>query len=168
MNFSYSSLIKRTVPKDSTLYFLLLSEYLRVTENYTFLTEKIQPFPARDQQEMTVLEFTEKCFVFLRDTVGTGAHGLVRLLNSDWDDAVYYIAKVPYNNVVLTGESHMNSAMAVSILQTLIPQLSSAAERLIAVKKYFRNFLERLRIATQPFSFYHTPCGQQSQWKPQY
>lgn len=128
-------------------YFLLLSEYLRVTENYTFLIEKIQPFPARGQQEMTVLEFTEKCFVFLRDTVGTGVHGLVRLLNSDWNDAVYYIEKVPYNNVVLTGESHMNSAMAVSILQTLIPQLSAAAERL-------PNFSSKINMLCGSMKFY--------------
>lgn len=72
---------------------------------------------------MTAADLTEKCFIFLRDTIGTGEHGLVKLLNSDWDDAVYYIEKVTYNNIFLTGESHMNSAMAISILQTLIPQL---------------------------------------------
>ena len=108
-------------------YFLLLSEYLWVTKDYLFLDEKIQPYPAKNQVEMTVCDFTEKCFIFLRDTIGTGSHGIVKLLNSDWNDAVYYIENVPYNNIFLTGESHMNSAMALSILQTLIPQLKNAA-----------------------------------------
>lgn len=111
-------------------YFLLLSEYLRVTKDYNFLCEKIQPYPAKNQTEMTVADFTEKCFIFLRDTIGTGAHGLIKLLNSDWNDAVYYIEKVPYNNIFLTGESHMNTAMAISILQTLIPELKNAADKL--------------------------------------
>lgn len=109
-------------------YFLLLSEYLRVTKDYNFLCEKIQPYPAKKQKEMTVADFTEKCFIFLRDTIGTGEHGLIKLLNSDWNDAVYYIEKVPYNNIFFTGESHMNTAMAISILQTLIPQIKNAAE----------------------------------------
>lgn len=39
--------------------------------------------------EMTVAELSKQCFLFLRDTVGVGDHGLVRLLNSDWNDAVY-------------------------------------------------------------------------------
>lgn len=107
-------------------YFLLLSEYLRVTGDYAFLDDMIQPYPAKGQAEMSVWEFTEKCFIFLRDTIGTGEHGLVRLLNSDWNDTVYYVEKVSYNNVFYTGESHMNSAMAASIFQTLIPQLRAA------------------------------------------
>ena len=117
----------RYFTSDQQLYFfLLLSEYLRVTGDYAFMAESLQPYPAHEQKEMTVAEFTQSCFFFLRDTIGTGAHGLVKLLNSDWNDAVYYIVKVPYNNVFLTGESHMNTAMAVSIFETLIPQLEKA------------------------------------------
>lgn len=122
---------ERYFTSDQQLYFfLLLSEYLRVTKDYAFLGEKLQPYPAKNQTEITAADLTEKCFIFLRDTIGTGEHGLVKLLNSDWNDAVYYIEKVPYNNIFLTGESHMNSAMAVSILQTLIPQLKNAADSL--------------------------------------
>lgn len=107
-------------------FFLLLSEYLRVTKDYAFLKEEVEYFPVVNQPKACVLDFVEKCFLFLRDEIGTGSHGLVRLLNSDWNDAVYYIVNVPYNKVFLTGESHMNSAMAISILQNLIPQLQNA------------------------------------------
>ena len=109
-------------------FFLLLEEYLRVTGDYGFLDEKICPYPVKDQNEMTVLQMAKACFVFLRDTIGVGEHGIVRLLNSDWNDTIYYIEKVPYHTVFLKGESHMNSAMAVSILDRLIPQINKYVE----------------------------------------
>jgi cellobiose phosphorylase len=112
---------------DQQLYFfLLLSEYLRVTKDYDFLKEKVECFPAVNQPGITVLDFVQNCFTFLRDQIGTGNHGLVRLMNSDWNDAIYYIVKAPYNRVLYTGESQMNSAMVISIFQTLIPDLDSA------------------------------------------
>lgn len=109
---------------DQQLYFfLLLSEYLRVTEDYAFLDEEICPYPFKEMMGIKVYRLVEKCFLFLRDTIGVGEHGLVRLLNSDWNDAVYYIIDAPYNNVFGQGESHMNTAMAIAILQKLSTQL---------------------------------------------
>lgn len=135
---------ERYFTSDQQLYcLLLLSEYLRVTGDYGFLAEGVRPYPVRGMKEMAVAELTERCFIFLRDTVGVGSHGLVRLLNSDWNDAVYYIEKVPYNNVVLTGESHMNSAMAIAILQSLIPELKKAE----ACLPEQADRLERLRVS---------------------
>lgn len=118
---------ERYFTSDQQLYFfMLLSEYLRVTKEYRFLAEKITPYPVKNQNEMTVLAFAEQCFRFLRDTIGTGAHGLVKLMNSDWNDAVYYIEKVPYNNIMLEGESHMNTAMAISVFDKFISILRAA------------------------------------------
>ena len=114
-------------------FFLLLSEYLRITGDLTFLEEKIKPYPVAGMPEVAVLHMVEKCFVFLRDTIGVGAHGLIRLYNSDWNDTVYYIEKVPYNTVVRTGESHMNSAMALSILPRLSKQLVAYKDRMESV-----------------------------------
>ena len=110
-------------------FFMLLSEYIRVTKDYDFLKEKVEFFPVANQSGATVLEFVQNCFTFLRDEIGTGKHGLVRLMNSDWNDAVYYIEKAPYNRVLYSGESHMNSAMAISIFQSLIPELRSSENR---------------------------------------
>lgn len=135
---------ERYFTSDQQLYcLLLLSEYLRVTGDYGFLAEGVRPYPVRGVNEMTVAELAERCFIFLRDTVGVGSHGLVRLLNSDWNDAVYYIEKVPYNNVFFTGESHMNSAMAIAILQSLIPELKKAE----ACLPEQADRLERLRVS---------------------
>ncbi|MBQ5842458.1 MAG: hypothetical protein IIW63_04830 [Clostridia bacterium] len=120
----------RYFPSDSQLYFfLLLSEYLRVTNDHAFLDEEITPYPAKEKESKKVIEIVKKCFLFLRDTVGTGSHGLVRLLNSDWNDAVYFIEKVPYNCILTSGESHMNSAMAVCVTGALIEQLENAKKK---------------------------------------
>ncbi len=110
-------------------YFLLLSEYLRVTKDYNFLNEKIEYYPIQGMTLTTVLEATEKCFVFLRDQIGTGRHGLVKLMNSDWNDAVFYIEKAPYNRVLNTGESHMNSAMVLAFFDELIKQIKTGVEK---------------------------------------
>ncbi|MBE2213474.1 MAG: hypothetical protein IAE82_06350 [Opitutaceae bacterium] len=108
-------------------FFLLVSEYLRVTGDLAFLHEAVKFSPGNGVEYATVLDAVEQCFRFLRDEVGVGKHGLVRLLNSDWNDAVYFIVKEPYNRVLYTGESHMNSAMACVILGDLTSRLECAA-----------------------------------------
>ena len=102
-------------------YFYAISEYLRVTGDTGFLDTTIQYYPKAN--EGTMLEVTEKCFDYLRNFVGTGPHGLIRLLNSDWLDNVYGLYEVRYNEVIYSSESHMNSAMALAILPNLIRQL---------------------------------------------
>jgi len=112
---------------DQQLFFFMLMEaYLRVTKDYEFLNETIPPYPVVNVVPLRVMDFIEKCFVFLKDTIGTGCHGLVRLLNSDWNDTVFYINKVPYNSVVMEGESHMNSAMVLAIIPGIIRELRKA------------------------------------------
>ena len=111
-------------------FFLLLSEYLRVTHDHAFLSEEVPYFPVKGASARTVLTGVKECFLYLRDVVGVGEHGLVRLLNSDWNDAVYYMIAAPYNSVVGGGESHMNSAMAISISGTLLTALSEAKDAL--------------------------------------
>ncbi len=126
----YASSERYFTSDQQLFFFLLMSEYLRVTGDYDFLLEEVAYYPVVNQNRASVADFIKKCFLFLRDEIGVGEHGLVKLLNSDWNDAVYYIEKVPYNNVFFTGESHMNSAMAVSVLQTLIHELENAVEKL--------------------------------------
>lgn len=107
-------------------FFLLLGEYLKVTKDYKFLLEDITPYPADERHKMKVYELVKNCYVFLRDSINVGDHGLIKLLNSDWNDAIFYIVKEPYNRVFNSGESHMNTAMGITTLQTLIPELENA------------------------------------------
>lgn len=118
-NYSYFT-------SDQQLYFfLLLSEYLRVTKDYAFLLEKTECYPGKGMPKFTTLQVVENCYKFLKNEIGTGSHGLVRLMNSDWNDAVYYILKEPYNVVLYSGESHMNSAMTITIFDELLPLLKA-------------------------------------------
>ena len=132
-------------------FFLLLSEYLRVTKDYAFLNEKAACYPVKvaikqeqsdacinsaereqartkfkDMPKFTILEHARHCYDYLRNQVGTGSHGLVRLMNSDWCDGIFYCLAEPYNVVQPQGESHMNTAMALSILPVLADQLEAA------------------------------------------
>ena len=116
-------------PSDQQLwFFLLLSEYLRATGDTAFLGERVRPFPVRGMEETPVWAFCERAFLFLRDVVGRGVHGLVRLLNADWNDAVYYMVSAPYNSVIFSGESHMNTAMALAVFPELICHFRKGAE----------------------------------------
>lgn len=113
---------------DQQLYFfLLISEYLRVTGDYGFLSESVTVFPPAYDIRFTVLEVIKRAFGFLRDEVGTGPNGLVRLLNSDWNDAVYFIQYAPYNRAFHNAESHMNTTMVLAILPGLVTQLTTYA-----------------------------------------
>ena len=117
-------------------FFLLLSEYLRVTKDYAFLQERVPCYPVKNMPKYTILEHAMHCYDYLRNQVGTGSHGLVRLLNSDWCDGIYYCLAEPYNSVQPQGESHMNTAMALSILPVLADQLESASNYQLSIANY--------------------------------
>jgi cellobiose phosphorylase len=110
---------------DQQLYFfMLLNEYLRVTGDKSILTERISYYPAERGGQGTGLEHVRDAFLFLRDRVGVGQHGLMKLWNSDWNDMFFFWpTKEPYNRIFDTSESHMNSAMAVVILGDLASML---------------------------------------------
>lgn len=123
--FAYN---ERYFTSDQQLYFfMLMTAYLEITKDYAFLSEKIMPYLMKNSQPMKVLEFIRECFMFLKDTIGCGEHGLIRLMNADWCDAVFYVENVPYNMAFFSGESHMNTAMALSIFDRLSEELSNAA-----------------------------------------
>jgi cellobiose phosphorylase len=110
---------------DQQLYFfLLLNEYLRVTGDKSILTERISYYPAENGGQATGLEHVRDAFLFLRDRIGTGRHGLMKLWNSDWNDMFFFWpTTAPYNYTFDTSESHMNTAMAVVILGDLAATL---------------------------------------------
>ncbi len=126
--------------------FMYFAEYLRATKDYSIFDEKAAFFPYRNMPESSILDFMEAEFKFLRDQVKTGKHGLVRLLNSDWNDFVYHVVKKPYNNVLYSGESHMNSAMAISILDDLIPQLKLASSSLSSQSMRLNKLIQSMQM----------------------
>jgi cellobiose phosphorylase len=110
---------------DQQLYFfLLLNEYLRATGDASILTEPVSYYPLESAGTGSGLDHVRDAFLFLRERIGVGGHGLVKLWNSDWNDMFFYWPiKEPYNFVFDSSESHMNTAMAIAILGDLAETL---------------------------------------------
>lgn len=123
-------------------FFLLLAEYLRATHDATLLHEQIEYYPRDCSGRDTGLAHVRQAFLFLRDRIGVGPHGIVRRWNSDWNDMFFFWpTTMPYNRMFDEGESHMNSAMAIVLLGNLADMLAatkdpSASELTEAMKEY--------------------------------
>jgi cellobiose phosphorylase len=125
---------------DEQLYvFMALSEYLRITKDFDFLNETIRYYPVEHQQEAMVIDFLQQHFVYLRDEVGRGKHGLIKILNSDWSDSFFH--KYSPNVYAQFAESILNTTMALAVLPQLVVQLQNAGSRvndsfIKAIKEY--------------------------------
>jgi hypothetical protein len=110
-------------------FFLLLAEYLRATGDASVLRDQIEYYPRDCSGRDTGLAHVRQAFLFLRDRVGVGPHGIVRRWNSDWNDMFFFWpTTMPYNRMFEEGESHMNSAMAIVILGDLAAALDASKD----------------------------------------
>lgn len=113
---------------DEQLYFFnTLAEYLLITKDYPFLNEQVAYYPAEDGKTDPVLTILKKFFIYLRDEIGTGENGLVKMLNSDWSDSFFHT----YSPNIFSGsaESHLNSVMVLAVLPKLTQVLREAKNR---------------------------------------
>lgn len=118
---------------DQQLYlFQAVGEYLRITGDYAFLDEVTTYLPRQANMKGSVLEKLERAMTYLREEVGTGSHGLVRLMNSDWSDMVFADRSVL--RYFFGAESHMNSAMAIAVLPNMIRQIETYARTAVGNK----------------------------------
>jgi Cellobiose phosphorylase len=111
---------------DPQLYmFMAAAEYLNITGDYEFLNESVSYYPVEFGRQDTVLTFLVKHFVYLRDTVGRGKHGLIKMLNSDWSDSFFH----PYSPNIyrLFAQSHLNTAMALAVIPRLLRELENSS-----------------------------------------
>ncbi|HUB83438.1 MAG TPA: hypothetical protein VMB03_31780 [Bryobacteraceae bacterium] len=114
------------------------SEYVLATRDAEFLNEAI---PARVGSEAgqteTVANLLARCYRHLVHDVGTGQHGLMRMLNDDWNDAlVAFWSQKAMNECVEQGESVLNSAMAAWVFGCygqLLRFAGAAADRVAEV-----------------------------------
>ncbi|MBN1249661.1 MAG: hypothetical protein JXC32_18505, partial [Anaerolineae bacterium] len=89
---------------DNELWFVLgCCESVEMSGNEA-LFDQVCPF--WDQGEGTVWEHLKRAFYWVRDGIGTGAHGLVCIRDGDWND---YLSGMGRQG---KGESEMNSGMA--------------------------------------------------------
>ena len=110
---------------DQQLYlFYVVGEYLRITKDHAFLAELVAVHPIELGCRRTVFEQIERSFGYLRDEVGVGLHGLPRILNSDWNDGIFYNRPLRYGEF-LASSSHANGAMVAALLPPLAQQLEA-------------------------------------------
>jgi hypothetical protein len=82
-------------PSDLNLWLLwIASEYVLATRDTAFLEEKLTQYPYHPGISggpiHTVREKLDRAYRFLVDTIGVGKHGLLRGLNADWNDQIYF------------------------------------------------------------------------------
>jgi hypothetical protein len=94
------------------------SEYVLATRDVAFLDEQLPTFPLYGPAagKESVHKLLVRCFRRLVDGVGTGEHGLMRMLEDDWNDALVTAwAQRVRQECVERGESVLNSAMAAYV-----------------------------------------------------
>jgi len=110
---------------DQQIYmFDAVAEYLRITGDYGFLNEQVELYPAEEGNKIKVMDLLKRYFIYLRDEIGTGQTGLIKLLNSDWADS--FLHHHSPNILTWSAESHMNTTMALAILPRLTEELKKS------------------------------------------
>ncbi len=111
-------------PSDKQLFFFMLfAEYLRITSDFDVLRIETPFFPKEAADGSTVSDKIIRAFRYLRDVVGRGDNGLIRAMNSDWNDD--FFNEYPINRYS-GAESVLNTAVACAWLPRLIEQLEAA------------------------------------------
>jgi hypothetical protein len=108
----------------------VVSEYVLATRDVSFLDEQI---PARYSRTAgrkdSVRNLLARCFRHQTDGVGAGKHGLVRMLNDDWNDGlIATYAQQVIAECVEQGESVLNTAMAAWVYDYYARMLRFAGE----------------------------------------
>ncbi len=116
-------------PSDSGLWLLWsAAEYVYGTRDFDFLDAELDYYCETRRGgcgSATVYEMLATVFRYQRDVISLGEHGLIRLLNSDWDD--FLTAGSSGVDAVITdelGESTLNTALAL----VAYPKLADLAE----------------------------------------
>jgi hypothetical protein len=90
------------------------SEYVLATRDRAFLDEEITPVYGPNPAKETVRKLLDRCYRHLVEDVKTGEHGLMRMLQDDWNDALVmgWVSEKSLHECLEQGESVLNSAMA--------------------------------------------------------
>jgi hypothetical protein len=124
-------------PSDQEMWLLwLASEYILATRDHAFLDETIPTYPlyGRMAGAAKVRDILHRCYLHLTETTGTGRHGLQRLSNGDWNDAMVlgYVPKDLRKEVEVAAESVLNAAMASYCLSAYSQLLEYAGDTTLA------------------------------------
>lgn len=133
-NIGYGHLVPETMLDGDIQAEMLhvVSEYLRITDDYAFLDEWVDIYPVGSGLKKTVLQMIEGYFLYLRDEVGKG---------TDEYDVHFFTDRHAYNS-----RSHENYALLSSVLPNLAMQLKisgKGSERFIKSIERYHGELEK-------------------------
>ena len=121
---------------DNELWFVLAcADVVATTGRIGFLDEEI---PFWEGERASLWEHLRRAIAWIRDGIGVGRHGLIRMAEGDWND---YLSHVGAGG---QGESMMNTGMACRALAALLP---FAEERDPGFASDCRSWLAELRAA---------------------
>lgn len=106
------------------------SEYVLATRDTAFLSEQVPTYPLCGPTggKESVLNLLARCYRHLVKDVGTGEHGIMRMLMDDWTDA-FVLEHVPAklrDEYLRAGETTLNSAMATYVFDFYASMLAYA------------------------------------------
>ena len=107
------------------------SEYVLATRDFAFLDDVIPTWPlyGKDAGKETAANLLARCYRHQIENVRTGEHGLMRMLNDDWNDAlVMFWGQKAHAECVEKGESVLNSAMAAWVFDYYARMLDAAGK----------------------------------------
>lgn len=141
-------------PSDLELWLLwLASEYVLATRDKEFLSEKVPTYPHRHSVpgDRTVGELLARAYTHLTEGIGVGKHGLMRLLNGDWNDdvVVAYVPHAQEKEVREQGESVLNAAMASYVLGYYGQMLSATGDTKLAAEASAKAEAQRVAVRNQ-------------------
>jgi cellobiose phosphorylase len=121
----------------------LASEYVLATRDAGFLEERLP--------NGSVRELLARAYRHLTGTIGVGRHGLLRGLNADWNDQIYFrgIAENLRDEVGRESESVMNAAMAAYIFEHYARMLRYAGDSRAAAEAASRAQQQRAAVGGQ-------------------
>jgi hypothetical protein len=123
------------VESDNEIWFLLaLSEAITSGLDETILDHCL---PFADGMDASLWEHARAAWYWIRDVIGIGPHGLVKIWHGDWDDYMNGMGRLG------VGESTMNTGMACRAIDTLVllarkrgeEQLASELEDWVAARR---------------------------------
>jgi hypothetical protein len=106
------------------------SEYVLATRDKDFLDETIPArFSAQAGRTDTVRNLLARCYRHQVNDVGVGKHGIVRMLNDDWNDGLLGTwSQAAFKECAEQGESVLNSAMTAWVFDEYARLLRYAGE----------------------------------------
>lgn len=115
-----------------------ISEYILATRDVRFLDSEVvgaygsNPNALRGEGagRDSVRNLLARCYKHLVENVKTGQHGLMRMLQDDWNDALVtaWVPSADVNGCIEKGESVLNSAMAAYVFDYYARMLTYAGE----------------------------------------